>query len=78
MFYDKLKPEIDQAYELYTSSLKPDQVPKQRVNFQAEFTRQKYLSEGNEIQKKVEEFRNEQREKQNAGFKFMDPNEIQA
>jgi hypothetical protein len=40
-----------------TSSLKPDQIlPKKRVNFQAEFTKKKYVSEGEEIQKEVEEF----------------------
>ena len=78
MFYDELKPEIDKAYQLYTSSLGPDQVPKKRVKFQAEFTKQKYASQGEEIQKKVEEFRNERQEKKNAGFKSMDPNEIQA
>ena len=78
MFYDKLKPEIDDAYQLYTSSLKPDQIPKQRVTFQAEFTKQKYANEGKEVQEKVEEFRKEQRKKQNAGFKSMEPNEIQA
>lgn len=77
MFYDKLKPEIDEAYDLYTLSLKPTQTPKQRVNFQAEFTMQKYASEGEEIQKRVEAFRKEQREKQIAGYKYMVPNEIQ-
>ena len=78
MFYEKLKPEIDQAYELYTASLKPDQTPKKRISFQAEFAKQKYAIEGEETQRRVEEFRNEQRERQNAGFQSMDPDEILA
>jgi hypothetical protein len=78
MFYDKLKPEIDQAYERYTASLKPNQIPKKRVSFQAEFTRQKYASEKEEIQKKVEDYRKDWRDRKNGGYKSMDPNEIQA
>jgi hypothetical protein len=78
MYYDKLKPEIDDAYRLYTSSLGPNQVPKKRVNFQAEFTKQKYANQGEEIRKKVEEFRKERQEKKKAGFKSMDIDDIQA
>ena len=78
MFYDKLKPEINEAYQLYTSSLGPDKVPKKMVNFQTEFTKQKYASQGEEIQKKVEEFQKERQEKKKAGFKSMDLNKIQA
>lgn len=78
MFYDKLKPEIDEAYKLYTASLKPNQTPKKRVCFQAEFTQQKYASEKQDIQEKVEEHRKEWREKINAGYKSKDADEIQA
>ena len=78
MFYDKLKPEIDGAYETYTTSLKPNETPKKRVNFQAEFAKEKYATKEEAIQKKVEEYRKEWREKQKAGFKSMDPDEIQA
>jgi hypothetical protein len=78
MYYDKLKPEIDDAYQLYTSSLGPNQVPKKRVNFQAEFTKQKYANQGEEMRKKVEEFRKERQEKKKAGFKSMDIDDIQA
>jgi hypothetical protein len=76
MFYDKLKPEIDEAYELYTASLKPDETPKKRVNFQAEFTQQKYANEDEKVQDKVEEYRKEWRERQKAGYKSMEPDEI--
>jgi len=76
MFYDKLKPEIDEAYGLYTASLKPDETPKKRVNFQAEFTQQKYANEDEEVQDKVEEYRKERRERQKAGYKSMEPDEI--
>lgn len=76
MFYDKLKPEIDEAYELYTASLKPDETPKKRVNFQAEFTQQKYANEDEKVQDKVEEYRKERRERQKAGYKSMEPDEI--
>ena len=78
MFYDKLKPEIDDAYKAYTGSLKPNETPKKRVNFQAEFTQEKYVNEEEDVQKKVEEYRKEWREKQNAGYKSKDPDEIQA
>ena len=56
MYYDKLKPEIEQAYEMYTASLEPNETPKKRVNFQAEFTQEKYSKEKEDVQKKVEEF----------------------
>lgn len=78
MFYDKLKPEIEEAYGTYTASLKPNEAPKKRVKFQAEFTQEKYANEGEDIQKKVEEYRKEWQEKQNAGYKSMEPIEIQA
>ena len=78
MYYDKLKPEIEQAYETYTASLKPNETPKKRVNFQAEFTQEKYSKEKEDVQKKVEEFRKDWREKQSAGYKSKDPNELQA
>ena len=77
MYYEKLKPEIDQAFERYTASLKPNQTPKKRVSFQAEFTRQKYMSENEEVQKKVEEYRKERHDRKNGGYKSMEPNEIQ-
>lgn len=76
MFYDKLKPEIDEAYEKYTATLKPNETPKKRVNFQAEFTQDKYANEEEEVQKKVEEYRRDWREKQKAGYKSKHPKEI--
>ena len=76
MFYKTLKPEIDEAYELYTALLKPNETPKKRVNFQAEFVQQKYVSEDEEVQKKVEEYRKRWHERQNTGYKSMQPNEI--
>jgi hypothetical protein len=78
MYYDKLKPEIEEAYGIYNASLKPNEEPKKRVNFQAEFTKEKYANEVEEVQKKVEEYRKEQREKQKAGYKSMDADEILA
>jgi hypothetical protein len=39
MYYDKLKPEIDEAYNTYTASLKPNEKPKKRVNFKLNFCR---------------------------------------
>jgi hypothetical protein len=71
-----LKPEIDEAYELYIASLKPDETPKKRVNFQAEFMQQKYANEDEKVQDKVEEYRKEWRERQKAGYKSMEPDEI--
>jgi hypothetical protein len=78
MFYDKLKPEIDKAYESYTASLKPNETPKKRVSFQTEFTQQKFVNEDEEVQNKIEEYRKEWRERQKAGYKSMEPNEILA
>ena len=78
MFYDKLKPEIDEAYKTYAASLKPNKTPKKRVNFQAEFAQEKYANEEEDVQNKVEECQKEWQEKQNAGFRSMDPDEIQA
>jgi hypothetical protein len=78
MYYDKLKPEIEDAYATYIASLEPNEEPKKRVSFQAEFTKEKYANEVDEVQKKVEEYRKEQREKQKAGYKSMDADEILA
>jgi hypothetical protein len=76
MFYDKLKPEVDEAYDTYTRSLKPNETPKKRVNFQAEFAKEKYSNEEEDVLKQVEAYRKEWQEKQNAGYKSMDPSDI--
>ena len=78
MYYNKLKPEIDKAYRTYTASLKPNEAPKKWVNFQAEFTQEKYANEVEEVQKKVEEYQKEQQEKQKAGYRSMDADDILA
>ena len=35
------------------------------------------MSENEEVQKKVEEYRKERRDRKNRGYKSMEPNEIQ-
>jgi hypothetical protein len=78
MYYDQLKPEIDAAYGTYTASLNPDETPKKRITFQAEFTKEKYANEEEEVLEKVKEYRKERQEKLEGGFKSMDAEDILA